>query len=104
MKSVTIRYLPGTAQDLLDARSWYDSKVPGLGDDLLQAFWDAIDIIFTHPKHCPITFDNVRRKILNRFPYAIYYTNHENLVLVTAVLHMASDPDFIKSSIGERMN
>lgn len=41
---------------------------------------------------------------MNRFPYAIYYTSHENLVLVTAILHMASDPDFIKSSIGERMN
>jgi cytochrome P450 len=38
--------------------------------------------------------DDVRRYLIRRFPYGIYYTFEEDVVVIWAVKHLHRDPDY----------
>jgi plasmid stabilization system protein ParE len=50
-----------------------------------------------NPLGYQVLFREVRRALLRRFPYAVFFKNHEEVVIVIAVLHMRRDPDAWKS-------
>jgi plasmid stabilization system protein ParE len=84
-------------RDVLDAHRWYRERSPRLGD----RFRDALDATIARMRQNPlgyqVLFREVRRALLRRFPYAVFFKNHEEVVIVIAVLHMRRDPDAWKS-------
>jgi plasmid stabilization system protein ParE len=82
---------------VLDAHRWYRERSPRLGD----RFRDALDATIARMRQNPlgyqVLFREVRRALLRRFPYAVFFKNHEEVVIVIAVLHMRRDPDAWKS-------
>jgi len=85
---------PQAIEDLHAAKRHYEEQRPGLGDELR----DALDITFerlrTFPRSAPPVagFPGVRRALLPRFPYAIFYLGTSNVIVVLRVLHTARDP------------
>ena len=43
------------------------------------------------PQAFPVYFDNNRKKLMDKFPYGIFYKIEGNVIFITAVLHMAQD-------------
>jgi len=97
-----LRFLPEIEEDLFIGYSWYEEKVPGLGEEFLQMFYDCAkglpsNALIYHKVH-----GDFRRCILRRFPYAIYFLINENEVIVFGLFHCARDPRTIKLKLFNR--
>jgi len=47
-------------------------------------------------------YKNYHRYLLQKFPYALYYTIKGELIIVMGVFHHSRDPNIIKSSLVNR--
>lgn len=74
-------------RDLSSARDWYDSRLPGLGDQFLDEAAAAIRRLEEHPTRTPLYYQNFRRILLRRFPYKIFYQVLAHRVVIFRVLH-----------------
>lgn len=83
---------PLAQADIEAAAAWYEEQQSGLG----LRFVDAVDHVLTRIRHTPLQFPeisaNVRRALLQTFPYAVYFRATEELVVIVAVLHLRRDP------------
>jgi plasmid stabilization system protein ParE len=68
------------------------SKAQGLGEQFLMAVASAFEAIGRYPEMFSKVHGEVRRALLSRFPYAIFYRVESKRVVVLAVLHTARDP------------
>ena len=79
--------------DVLEAKRWYDDEGRGLGDAFVADMDAGLDRIRTMPFQFPEIGAGVRRALLRRFPYAVYFLVPDaDRVVVLAVLHQKRDP------------
>jgi plasmid stabilization system protein ParE len=85
---------PEAQVDLEEAVLWYEEQRPGLGEVLSRKIFELIDRITAAPLHFPSVAPSVRRGLLQRFPYAIYFLleNDPPEVVIIAILHQHRDP------------
>ena len=65
---------------------------PGLGDDFMDAADECFRRIRTNPAEFPVIYKSVRRALLRRFSFCIYFVLVENVSVVIAVLHGRRSP------------
>jgi len=75
--SYTLEFLPEVEEDAINGYVWYETKSSGLGEDFLRMFYASINELPTNPLLYPKVHRDFRRRLLRRFPYAIYFTNRE---------------------------
>jgi plasmid stabilization system protein ParE len=80
-------------QDVAEAYAWYESRRIGLGEEFLNCVDACIEAICRTPKMYATVFENYRRGLVRRFPYAIFYEYVEDRVTVYSVFHTARDPE-----------
>lgn len=84
-------------RDVLDAHRWYREQSSQLG----RRFRDELDATILRIRQNPVGYQvllrELRRALLRRFPYAVFFKNHDEAVIVVAVLHMRRDPAIWKS-------
>ncbi len=91
---MTPRFLfrPAARADLRVARDWYADQQPGLELELR----DMVDItlagIRDHPERYAEIDPGIRRAVLRKFPYAIFYRSRADVIEVLAILHHRRDP------------
>jgi plasmid stabilization system protein ParE len=78
--------------DLADAMDWYRRVRPGLETDFRLCVDEALERVRRHPEANLLTVRQLRRALLHRFPYVIFYLNERSLIRVVAVLHTSRDP------------
>lgn len=83
---------PRAEHDIQAAFEWYESQRPGLGEEFLVAVRQRLEALRTFPESCPVIYRHVRRAVVSRFPYLIFYFVKPTRVSVLAVLHHARDP------------
>ena len=88
---------PETEQDLIDAFEWYEDEEIGVGTEFLHAFEDALQHISANPFAYQITIGSTRRRILERFPYSIFFTVVGESIIVTACVHHRRHPHVWRS-------
>jgi toxin ParE1/3/4 len=64
---------PEATAELTEAAQVYERKVPGLGAQFLDAVDEAVAVVLAAPERWRIIEDEVRRYLMPRFPYAIYW-------------------------------
>lgn len=79
-------------RDLTEAHAWYEEKVPGLGSDFLVVVERTLESIAENPAQFPLIYRKVRRALLSRFPYAVFFVWESERVSVIAVTHAAREP------------
>ena len=98
-----IRLLPAVFNDIEDAAQWYDERgYPGLGDRFVDVFYFYVGHIQQHGKSYVRAYEEFRRVLLNPFPYATYFRYHEDLIVVSLVIHSARDPRLLRRILRER--
>jgi plasmid stabilization system protein ParE len=91
---MTIEYHPAVARELEEIRDYYDSKVPGLGAQFIDEFERQVLRIAATPQRWMIIFDDVRRCLMKRFPYVIYFRQPvPDRIRVTIVKHQRRHPE-----------
>jgi plasmid stabilization system protein ParE len=74
------------------ARRWYEGERAGLGTQLVDEAARLPAVIASHPLRFRVVRSTLRRALVQRFPYAIYYRVVGDLVLVEGFLHGSRDP------------
>jgi plasmid stabilization system protein ParE len=88
---------PEAEAEIVEAYRWYEDKRDALGSDFLLCVEDGLDKIRNDPEMYPIVHRHIRRLLIRRFPYGIFYTAEKNLITVLAVFHGHRDPKQWKS-------
>lgn len=83
---------PRAERDIQSTFEWYESKRPGLGDEFLVSLRERLETVQRSPELYPVLYRNVRRAIVSRFPYVVFYVAQPTRVAVLAVLHQSRNP------------
>lgn len=75
-----------------EAQAWYEKRAPGLGQAFVSSVQAAIERIRRAPRQSPPVDGDVRRALVRRFPYGVFYLAQEDRVVVIAVFHSSRDP------------
>jgi len=87
--------------DLGAGFDWYEEQRSGLGEEFLSAVQSTLRSIAQFPEMFVFIHRDVRRAIVSRFPFAVFYVVESRRVVVLRVLHTARDPK-IWPRIGRR--
>lgn len=90
--SVKLVVAPEAEQDLAEAYEWYEHQRTGLDEEFLGCVDACIEALSRSPGTYAVVHENYRRALVRRFPYAIFYENHDDVVTVFCVFHTARDP------------
>lgn len=74
-------------KQLVAAKAWYDQQRQGLGDEFARSLESAINRVARNPFAAPAVNKNVRRVLLKRFPYSVFYIVDGDCLLVLSCLH-----------------
>lgn len=87
-------YHPGAEAELVEAVRFYERRVATLGADFLSAAERAIQMIQNAPERWPIIEADVRRYLMPRFPFSIYYRATGDELRILAFKHHSRHPDY----------
>jgi toxin ParE1/3/4 len=88
-----------------EAARWYDQRKQGMGERFLQALAGALEAIERTPRLFSTVPEmpagrEVRRILVERFPYAVIYEVRGDEIIVLAVSHTSRHPDYWKDRNG----
>ena len=63
----------------------------GLGERFLRSVDQAVEALRANPESGPMVFAQIRRLIVPRFPYGLFYIVRDGVVVVLAVVHSRRD-------------
>ncbi|MCH7702928.1 MAG: type II toxin-antitoxin system RelE/ParE family toxin [Planctomycetes bacterium] len=89
-RSLLIR--PEARADLDEAYRWYEQQREGLGSDFLLCVEEALEKIRRTPELYPLVHKELRRMLIRRFPYGLFYLMEEEMIVLLAVFHARRDP------------
>jgi len=97
-----ISFRPEIEEDAIGAYIWYEGKAKGLGEDLLRIFYANAAEISWNPLLYTKVYRNFRRRLLRRFPYAIYFTFEDEEIIVYGLFNCARNPGFVYDELEKR--
>lgn len=87
-----LKFSSRALREIGEAQEWYELQNPGLGEEFLAAMELQLKRLEQAPLLYAEAIPNVRRALLPRFPYGLFYAVRGNSVHVLAVLHDARNP------------
>lgn len=87
-----LRLTPEAERDLDESHLWYHRQAPRLAVDFLAAVNASLASIQRHPEAYALVDRTIRRALVRRFPYAIFYEVETAEIVVYAIFHGARDP------------
>jgi plasmid stabilization system protein ParE len=79
-------------EDIEDAVEWYRLVGSGLEGEFIRSLEARLESIRRNPELYPIVYKNVRRALLRKFPYGLFYFAFDDTVVVLACFHTRRDP------------
>ena len=83
---------PAAQSEFDRAFDWYEEQRTGLGEDFVAQVQDALNRISAKPELYPQMFKDVRRVVVQRFPYSVFYRVETEQIVVLAVFHSRRNP------------
>ena len=91
-------YRLAAGRDIAEARRWYEAKRVGLGGEFREALRVVESFVKDHPDSFPRVHSEIRRALVTRFPYAVYYQRLDaDTVEIIACLHTRRGPQALRS-------
>ena len=87
-------FSPQAQSELDDAVDYYDLQQAELGAQFLDVVERAATRIGRTPMQWPVTQNDVRRCLLRRFPYSLFYSVETDHVYVIALAHQHRRPGY----------
>lgn len=88
-------------RDLARAFGWYETERVGLGHEFLRAVAVTFAAVDRAPEQFPVALDDVRKALVRRFPYVVYFVVLPAGVVVIAVAHGRRHPRRWQSRRGD---
>ena len=90
--ALPVVYRRRVGRDLAAGFGYYEGQSKGFGERFLNAVDSSFGAIERYPKMFTRVHGEVRRALVSRFPYGIFYRVEPRRIVVLAVLHTARDP------------
>ena len=78
--------------DISEAVEWLAERSPTVPQRFRASLEDTFGIILEHPSMFPQVHREVRRALLRKFPYAVFYIVEGDDAVVVGVVHQARHP------------
>jgi len=78
--------------EIEDAKEYYNLQQNNLGDTFKSDLKNSIENIKNFPNLYPNITNDMKRCILHRFPYSIFYTLKQDIILILSVAHQHRKP------------
>lgn len=83
---------PEAENDIAATAQWYEERRPGLSLEFRSALDQTLSSIESNPELYARVYRSLRRALLRRFPYGVFYVQRAEGMVVVAVLHTSRDP------------
>ncbi|MEZ4753212.1 MAG: type II toxin-antitoxin system RelE/ParE family toxin [Bdellovibrionota bacterium] len=93
----TIKLRKEAESEIRDAFEWYESHLVGLGHEFLLSIDESLAILKSEPEIYPLVHSEIRRALLKKFPFGVFYTINAENIIVLAVFHAKRNPDAWKT-------
>lgn len=91
--ALTLKITSKAQKDVIKAYEWYEKQATGLGLEFVERVNSRINHIAREPNHFQIVFANsVKRALVSRFPYAIYFVEKDSTLIVYGIFHQRANP------------
>lgn len=88
-----IRFTRDADAELAEARHWYSRQREDLDIEFMDMIDDALSRVVRDPELYPIVYRTLRRVVVRRFPFAVFYEIRTDEIEVIAVFHSRRNPD-----------
>lgn len=95
--SHAVVFRPQAEAELLAAGRWYEARRAGLGAAFRSAIDVAVERISRQPELFPRVQGEMRRALMRRFPYGLYFEIIDGRIVVIGVVHGHRDPEVWQS-------
>lgn len=82
---------PEAESDVERVYGWCEERRRGLGREFVEELEKLFARLQESPRLYPRSHRELRRALLNRFPYAVFYTLRSDEIVVSAVFHQSQD-------------
>lgn len=83
---------PAAEAELAEAFDWYEEQLRGLGSEFLISVDATVHAIARNPRQFPKIHRDVRRALLHRFPYGVFFLVEGTRIMVIAFFHAKRNP------------
>ena len=90
--TVQVRFRREAETDIVEALAWYRERGLGLSQEFLQSLDACLATIQRLPESHPVVYHDIRRALMSRFPYGIFYVREGEVITVLACFHAKRDP------------
>ena len=78
--------------DIAEAYQYYEDCRPGLGSAFMLCIDESVSRIEKNPRQYKVIGKEIRRALVKRFTYGVFYTLNEYEIIVLAVTHVRRNP------------
>ena len=78
--------------ELIEAQDWYEGELSGLGRRFRHAVDEVVERMTANPRQFPVVYKNIRRALLHRFPYSLFFVIDGESLLVISCFHASRNP------------
>jgi plasmid stabilization system protein ParE len=75
-----------------EAFEWYEEQLLGLGPEFLEALDAQLGLIKESPRLYSEVLPGIRRALLSRFPYGVFFASKGEITSILAVVHTSRSP------------
>ncbi|HVS40460.1 MAG TPA: type II toxin-antitoxin system RelE/ParE family toxin [Gemmataceae bacterium] len=97
--SLPILFRPAAKAEFDEAADWYKGQRPGLGQAFADQVQQVLDRISVTPRLHAKVLGDVRKAVVRRFPYCVYYREEASCVRILSVFHTSRDPRIWQSRV-----
>jgi toxin ParE1/3/4 len=94
-----LEFHPEAEMELIEAAAYYASQVPGLGERFGVEVRRATETLLEHPRIGSPVDPELRRFVLNRFPFTLYYSATSDVLRIEVVAHHSRRPGYWRSRV-----
>ena len=84
---------PEARSEIGSAALWYEDRSSGLGSEFLRAMEAVFAQVRRNPQQFPVVHLSIRRALLRRFPYAVFFVESDTAIRVIACSHVRQNPE-----------
>ncbi len=77
-----------------EAVSYYDDQNIIFGDQFIEEVDEAINLIISFPHAWSKVGTKLRKYVLKRFPYVIFYKPYDDHIVISAIAHQHRNPSY----------
>lgn len=91
---MNLRFHSEALDDYEESADYYQAISVVVAKRFVSEIERSIQNIKSHPLACPVIEDDVRRCLLKRFPFGIYFSIEHDHILILAVMHLSRRPRY----------